>query len=612
MTLLSPGVEIKEKDFSGIVPNVATGIGGIVGRFTKGPVNTPIMISSEEDLVNIFGKPTDTNYLEWFTAAQFLQYTNKLWTVRAKPTGSYTAYASSASGSVGTDSISIGNQAEYDSTIGTLDSDVKFLYRGLGTAGNNLGVIIVDYATWSSFKSWADGLVTAGSMSQSYADIVQYQPNTTSYVEKYAGANKKDEMHIIVIDVTGGITGTKYAVLETFQGLSKASDALDYKGESIYYPTAINVKSKYIWVGSTWTTNQNGTTLFDVGTSAYGVSEAGDSFANFTDAFDIAVSETGPDTSLFAGKLVNGKDGTVADETEILSAYGILGNTDLYDVNLFPTAGYRGTTLLGGILTSVAYPRKDSMVFYSPVKVGTYDVITDRSATAVTDMIAWKDALNIAETYSSYAVCDTGYKYIFDKYNNKYRWVPMNGDIAGLCAQVDRLADAWWSPGGFNRGGLKNVIKLAFNPTQAQRDVLYPQSINPVVSFPGQGVVLFGDKTMTKKPSAFDRINVRRLFIVLEKAIAIAAKYMLFEFNDAFTRAQFKNMVEPFLRAIQGRRGITEFLVVCDSSNNPGDVIDRNEFVASIYIKPTRSINYITLSFIATRTDVSFSTLIGS
>jgi phage tail sheath protein FI len=212
---------------------------------------------------------------------------------------------------------------------------------------------------------------------------------------------------------------------------------------------------------------------------------------------------------------------------------------------------------------------------------------------------------------SSYAVMDSGWKYQYDKYNDVFRWIPLNGDMAGLCARTDLTNDPWWSPGGLNRGRIKNVIKLAFSPNKTERDVLYINGVNPVVTFPGDGTVLFGDKTMQAKPSAFDRINVRRLFIVLEKAIAKAAKYQLFEFNDEFTRAMFRNMVEPFLRDVQGRRGITDFKVVCDATNNTGEVIDRNEFIADIYIKPARSINFITLNFIATKTGVSFSEVGG-
>lgn len=608
MTLLSPGVEIKEKDITNIVPNVATGVGAIVGRFTKGQINTPILISKEDELANLFGKPTENNYMEWFTAAQFLQYSNKLWVVRAKPTGAANSYV--ATGTV-TSTIDFGNQAEWDAGVDAMDTDAKFVIRELGTAGNNIGIIVVDSGNWSAFKSWADGLVTAGTMNQSFADVCRYSPSTSSYVTTYAGASKNDEVHIIVFDATGFITGTKYQILESYIGMSKASDAVDYKGDSIYYPNVLNVKSKYVWVGTNLGTTQNGSTLLDIGYATSDVADPSVSFGVFNYSFSNPTSSS-PSSVAFAGNFTAGVDGTLATESTVKTAYDVFTNTDLYDVNLFPTAGYNTANLLQYILQNVAYARKDSLVFYSPTTALNGNVIiTDSSATAVTDMVAWKNSLNIAEQYASYAVCDTGYKYIFDKYNNKYRWVPMNGDIAGICAQVDRLADAWWSPGGFNRGGLKNVIKLAFNPTSAQRDVLYPQSINPVVSFPGQGVVLYGDKTMTLKPSAFDHINVRRLFIVLEKAIGIAARYQLFEFNDTFTRASFKNMVEPFLRNIQGRRGITDFLVLCDESNNTGDVIDRNEFVASIYIKPARSINFITLNFVATSTSVSFSSVVG-
>lgn len=608
MTQTSVGVEIIEKDYTTIVPNVATGIGGIVGRFTKGPVNTPILISKTDLLENTFGTPTETNYLEWFTAAQFLQYSDKLWVVRAKPTGATNAYVET--GTV-TGTISFGNQEEFDSGVGSIDVDAKIIARELGISRNNLGFIIVDNNSWSSFKTWADGLVTSGAMSTSFASALQYQPTTTAYVEKYAGTGKNDEVHVIVFDATGLITGTKYQILETFQGLSKASDALDYTGKSIYYPNHVNINSSWIWFNSSnLGTSANGTTLLDVGNETYKVNSSGVSYAPFNFAFS-SPAATSPTTAGYAALFHTGVDGTAADEAAVLSAYSVFANAESIDVNLFPTAGYYDVTTLQGILENIAYPRRDSIVFYSPVKTGTNAVIMDSSATAVTDMIAWKNALNIPETYSSYAVCDTGYKYIFDKYNNKYRWIPLNGDIAGLCAQVDRLADAWYSPGGFNRGGIKNVIKLAFNPSKPQRDVLYPQSINPVVAFPGQGVVLYGDKTMTLKPSAFDRINVRRLFIVLEKAIGIAAKYQLFEFNDSFTRAQFKNMVEPFLRNIQGRRGITDFEVVCDASNNPGAVVDANQFVGSIAVKPTRSVNFITLNFIAAGTDVQFNSVIS-
>lgn len=603
-TPLSPGVVINEKDFSGIVPNVASGIGGIVGRFTRGPVNTPILVSSETDLVNIFGKPTETNAMEWFTAAQFLQYSNKLWAVRAKPASASNAYVET--GSV-TGTVSFGNDSEYEDGQSGIDTDVKFVARELGAFGNQLGLIVVDNGNWSSFKTWADDLVTSGHMSQSFASVLQYQPGTSNYVETYAGASKNDEIHVIIFDATGAYTGTKYQVLEVYQGLSKAIDALDYQGNPIYYVSALQIKSKYLWTNGKLGTSANGTTTLDCGSTTFQVAGSGVSFAPFNFTFqNVAAVGTGA----FAAIFHTGVDGTAAAETDVATSYDVFLNTDLYDVNLLPTAGYFNVATLQKII-NVAYTRKDAVAFFSPSVTATGVIITDSSATAVNDIIAFFDALNIAEMYASYGFCDSGYKYIYDKYNNKYRWVPLNGDTAGLCAQVDQIADAWYSPGGFTRGGIKNVIKLAFNPNQAQRDILYPKSINPVVAFPGQGVVLYGDKTMTRKPSAFDRIGVRRLFIVLEKAISIAAKYTLFEFNDSFTRAQFRNMVEPFLRNIQGRRGINEFLVICDESNNTPYVIDANQFVGSIYVKPNKSINFITLNFVAASQSVDFSVITG-
>jgi len=257
------------------------------------------------------------------------------------------------------------------------------------------------------------------------------------------------------------------------------------------------------------------------------------------------------------------------------------------------------------MITNIVETRKDCVGFVSPYRSATVGVADSNTQT---DNV--QDAFDLCPS-SSYMVFDSGYKYMYDKYNDVYRFVPLNGDTAGLCANTDRVADAWFSPGGLNRGNVRNAIKLSYNPNKANRDFLYRARVNPVVNFPGQGVVLFGDKTALSKPSAFDRINVRRLFLVLEKAISTAAKFQLFEFNDEFTRAQFRNLIEPFLRDVQGRRGITDFLVKCDATNNTGEVIDRNEFVADIFIKPARSINFITLNFIATRTGVAFSEVGG-
>ena len=299
-------------------------------------------------------------------------------------------------------------------------------------------------------------------------------------------------------------------------------------------------------------------------------------------------------------RLSGGVDDFASTDGNIQNAYALLTNAEQYDISLIPLGNVSATTAKF-VVDNVAEFRKDCIAFISPNVDG--DPITSTGSTATDDIITFRNATNIS---SSYAVIDSGWKYQYDRYNDQYRWIPLNGDIAGLCARTDYTADPWYSPGGFTRGQIKNIVKLAFNPNQSDRDVLYAAGVNPVVSFPGQGVILYGDKTMLAKPSAFDRINVRRLFIVLEKAIAIAAKYQLFEFNDSFTRAQFRNLVEPFLRDVQGRRGVTDFRVKCDESNNSGEVIDRNEFVADIFIKPNRSINFITLNFVAARSSVSF------
>jgi phage tail sheath protein FI len=289
---------------------------------------------------------------------------------------------------------------------------------------------------------------------------------------------------------------------------------------------------------------------------------------------------------------------------QLQTAWEIYSDDGQYDISLLPLGKVSAATA-SFVINSIAETRLDCVVFVSPQNNTSGDIIIGSGSTATDAMIAYRNAL----PSTSYAVMDSGFKYQYDRYNDKYRWVPLNGDTAGLCARTDFTNDPWFSPGGLNRGQVKNVVKLAVNPNKTDRDELYKAGINPVVTFPGQGTVLFGDKTLLTKPSAFDRINVRRLFIVLEKAIATAAKYQLFEFNDGFTRAQFKNLVEPFLRDVQGRRGVTEFLVKCDESNNTGEVVDRNEFVADIFIKPNRSINFITLSFVAARSSVNFNEL---
>lgn len=597
MALLSPGVEIKEKDYSNIVPTVASGIGGAVANFAKGPIETPMMISSEAELVKVFGTPTEANYNEWFAANQFLLYTNRLWCVRAAPAGVLNA-------TCGATGVAVLNDDDYeDMSNGDRTTAKEWVAKDPGLFGNNIGVIMVDNATWDEFGTWCTTNIAQFPNGISLRDYFRDQPATSAHIEarRLTTENKKDELHIMVVDVDGHVTGTRYAVLEMWEGLSKASDAMDYRGQSLYYANVIARESQYIRWSAHTADVTSGAGILPFGSLTETVVEAGDVFA------DISVIAA-PNFSYEV--LAGGVAGTAPTDGDYTDAYDKLANTELYDVNLLIT-GALSAAVCAHVIENVAYKRKDAVAFLSPHNSGA--PYRDSDADPLGSISTYKQTtVNVAETYSSYGFMDTGFKYIYDKFNSKYRWVPLNGDMAGLCAQTDSIADPWWSPGGFNRGGVRNVIKLAYNPDNAERDVLYPKGVNPVVAFPGQGVVLFGDRTMTLKPSAFDRINVRRLFNVLEKAIAIAAKYQLFEFNDSYTRAQFKNMVEPYLRNIQGRRGIYDFFVQCDESNNTGEVIDRNEFVASIYIKPSRSINFITLNFIATRTDVSFSQVIGA
>jgi hypothetical protein len=416
-----------------------------------------------------------------------------------------------------------------------------------------------------------------------FFNSVDAAPDQSEHQASFGNTAAKDELHAVVVDNDGIVTGTPGTILEVYSNVSRASDSKTNDGATNFYKEVINQNSNYVW---------------------YANDLAG--AASNTAVNVLTSTNTKPTTTVFT----SGQDGDGEADIAVGSlatAYDYFKSAEDIDVSLILTGKARGGTngeqLANYLIDNIAEARKDCVVFVSPDRA---DVISNTGDEA-TDIIAFRNSMSS----TSYAVLDSGYKYQYDKYNDLYRYVPLNGDIAGLCVRTDETRDPWWSPGGFNRGQVKNIVKLAYNPRKADRDILYKSGINPVVTFPGQGTVLFGDKTLLAKPSAFDRINVRRLFIVLEKAIATAAKFTLFEFNDEFTRAQFKNLVEPFLRDVQGRRGIYDFKVVCDSSNNTGEVIDRNEFVGDIYIKPARSINFIQLNFVAVRSGVEFSEIVG-
>jgi phage tail sheath protein FI len=727
---LSPGVAVVEKDFSSIVPAVSSSVGAFAGSFAWGPVLQPITVSSENVLVQRFGKPNDFNFISFFSAANFLSYTNNLLTVRADGTnlknavhiksgalstlaisnagsgyvstaaapvvtigapdetggiqatatvtlsgGAITAIAVATGGSgyTGAPTVTIAppggsgttatatatvsggvitafvitsggtgykatptvtitptnggtNGAAGAVTIGTSTiTSITLVNAGSGYASspsvsianpptgttatvtvgtaNTAGVKIKNSEDYIANFSTGQGLFGEfaakypGSLGNgllvSYADSTTYStwayksqfdsaPSTSTYAASVGST--LDEFHIIVVDSTGVWTGVPGTVLEKFAFVSKASDAKKSDGTNNYYKDVINSNSQYIWWIDLPITNTNWGQQA-VNAITYGAANA-DAKTGF--------------------QLTGGVDDYTLTDGQQQTAYTLFSNSELYDVSLIVTGSTSSSN--AAFIADLAKTRADCVAFVSPQNTADGSPIVGNTSTQTDAIIAFRNAMN---TIHSYAVMDSGYKYQYDRYNDRYRYIPLNADIAGLCARTDYSNDPWFSPGGYNRGQIKNVVRLAHNPDQTNRDTLYKAGVNPVVSFPGQGIILYGDKTLQTKPSAFDRINVRRLFIVLEKAIATAAKFQLFEFNDSFTRAQFVNLVEPFLRDVQGRRGITDFRVKCDDTNNTGQVIDSNQFVADIFIKPARSINFITLNFVAARSSANFTEIGG-
>jgi phage tail sheath protein FI len=627
---LSPGVNVSEIDATTIVPTVSTTTGAAVGQFNWGPVETRQLIDTEVKLVTWFGKPDSNTFVAFFSAANFLAYGNQLRVTRAANSATKNAVANNATGAA----LQIKNETLYEANYYAGEGDFgSFAARYPGALGNNLKVSVCGssnvFASNASLQTGATAntgnagdlvinttgnsapvvrtgdyvkvgtnpyvqvasanataIVIASALTVAitgptsilrkweYADQFDSAPGTSDYAAGHNGVN--DELHVIVLDEDGGISGTVGQVLEKYPFVSKASDAKSNDGSSIYYPTVLFNKSRYIYWGDH---DANGTN--------WGNTVTGTTFTDVTQAQRLS--------------LAGGTDQTVTDG-DLQNAWALYINAEVVDVSLL-VLGEADATVQTYVLNNVAEVRKDCVAFLSPARANVVNNIGFEADAVVT----YRNSL----PSSSYAEIDCNWKYQYDKYNDTYRYLPLNGDIAGLCVRTDTTRDAWFSPAGYDRGQIKNVVKLAWNPTLAERDTLYKNGINPVVTFPGDGTVLYGDKTMQSKPSAFDRINVRRLFIVLEKAIARASKFSLFEFNDEFTRAQFVAMVEPFLRDVQGRRGIFDYRVVADTTNNTPDVIDANSFVGDIYVKPARSINFIQLNFVAVRTGVSFDEIVG-
>ena len=583
---LSPGVSVTEKDITLIVPAVATTGAAIVAPFVWGPVEDVTLITSEKELYSTFGEPfkvMDSAWAAkfWFCAANFLAYGNNLKVVR------YIDETARNANSGNADQIIVKNEKQWNNYEGiyptSFDVSSGFIARCPGTKGNGLKVVILDYV--SSLPSSTD--------IEDYTDYIKYFdaiPDTSPWAKRFGFTDARDEMHILIIDTEGKFTGTKGTILEKYAFVSKATDALTENGTTNYYVDVINKQSKYIFakpyaLSTPETVNVIGWDNSLIGNSAQ---------TRFNIAYSKMVVET----------LEGGVDGsyTNAESNDIVATFqDYFGDPETVDVALLIAGPL--TAEAADDLIQIAESRKDCIAFVSPETDAT-DTMDDNLDTAL------EYRANL--TSSSYGVMDSGYKLQYNKYEKKYIYVPLCGDIAGCCARTDVNRDPWYSPAGYDRGRILNAIRLAYSPNKTHRDELYKKSINPVTQFEGSGIVLFGDKTLLEKPSAFDRINVRRLFIILEKAIATASKFLLFEFNDEFTRSQFKLLVEPFLREVLSRRGIQDFKVVCDETNNTPQVIDTNNFVADIYIKPNRSINFIQLNFIATPTGLNFDEVVGA
>jgi hypothetical protein len=673
--LVSPGIQVREFDLTTVVPAVATTEGAIAGAFSWGPIEERVLISNERELVQQFGEPTESNFETFFTAASFLAYGNQLYVSRAIEDTATNAtanvgvvantlvrnddhyesltfgdtdllYVAKYPGARGNSlNISVCDSADaYSNNHTNSDTDTSVTLKfvtGANTANLDITNNVDGFGTANSEMNTIRGKLNVGDLLEignttigtqfirienigaatrigssntytasirlserlalihdgsnftmdtvkrrwGYFNLFDSAPGTSDYVAQRnnAGESAGDEMHIVVLDEDGSITGQKRTVLERYSNVSRATDAKNPEGSTNYYKTVLNNQSRWVW----WANDRSGAASATA-TNISASTNEDPLYLSFTQG-----SGEGDESTIALGALQSAAD--------------FFKDPEKVDISIImqgkARGGTNGTLLANYLIDNIAEKRLDCVVTISPERA---DVVNNR-IDPLNDVDAFRNTLRS----SSYGIMDSGYKYMYDKYNDVFRHVPLNGDIAGLMVRTDNTREPWYSPAGFNRGEIKNIVRLAYNPDQADRDVLYRSDINPVVKFKNQGNILFGDKTLLGKPSAFSRINVRRLFIVLEKAISTAAKFTLFELNDEFTRAQFVSMVEPFLRTVQGRRGITDFRVVCDETNNTPDIIDRNEFVGDIYIKPARSINFIRLNFIAVRTGVAFEEVVG-
>lgn len=578
----SPAITIREVDLSGIVPAVTSSTGAIAGDFNWGPVDQPTLIGNEGELASVFGSPTlvvDSNNLDFLSAANFLKYSTSCQVVRAIDD----AVALNAIDSDAPSGILIRNATEWAEDQAGQDPSTQGIARLAakypGAAGNSLEISVCPWSAGgdSAFDNWA------------YKGFFDAAPSTSTWTTARSAdsSTAHDEVHIAVVDAGGRFSGTPGTVLETFPFCSLATDAKDATGSSIFALDVVNNKSSFMW--------------------ANGVGPVGKPVNVTADNFTVS---TVTNRDVYTKRLAGGAQSSVALSqseygTALTNAFDDPDRNQV-DMIILPSLATAGAqqTLVSDVITNIANVRKDCVVVTSPNREAVVDI--QSSSTITTNLTAFNQLPS-----SSYLVVDNNFLKVFDKYNDKYVYIPAASGTAGLMASTDTVAAPWFSPAGTRRGQYFGASSLAWSPSKAERDTLYKQGINPIVNLPGQGIVLFGDKTRLARPSAFDRINVRRLFLVMERAIKTAAEGVMFEFNDEFTRAEFVNIVEPFLREIKGRRGITDFRVVCDETNNTADIIDTNQFKADIFVKPARSINYVTLSFVAVRTGVDFEEVVG-
>jgi len=632
---VSPGVVIRERDLStAVLTGVSALRGAFASSFRSGPVGKIVNIGSERELIDTFGAPAEANAADWLVASEFLRYGGQLAVVRAE-TGVLNATLDGSA-------VLVGSKEDYEAGAG---SSEKFVARNAGADGNNLRVVIVDRGADYTITKSGHGLSVGGTYTDDAAvghEVVEVvDANTVRIIEGSAAPTpasgdtavafsnsswnataiastgltyknigprpgtsafaserhlKHDEVHVAVIDES---TNT---IVERNLYLSKLSDGKSPEGASTYWKDYVNEFSSYIYASAL--TSAEFTTLgSDPGAAAasYGA----------TAAAPVSLARI---LGTAGGSLSGGVDDYAYTAGEVSAAYTLFQDTEETSIDFVIMGGSMGseadTLTKAGAVAAVANTRKDCIAFISPWNGN--QVATSGNA-ALTPTQQLENTIDFFSSIgsSSYVVKDSGIKYVYDRFNDKYRYIGCNGDIAGLCVSTSTIGDDWISPAGTSRGGLQNVVKLAFNPNKAARDDLYTAAINPVVAFPGSGPILFGDKTALASPSAFDRINVRRLFLNIEKRARGLAEGVLFEQNDSVTRSGFNAALSGYLSEVQARRGVTDYLVVCDETNNTPEVIDRNEFVAEIFVKPTRSINYVTVTVTATKTGVEFSEVVG-